>query len=157
MIIALKERLTSMNNELENISNNKSIYIMKRKKLAEILPEFKQKAKTKVNMVIDLVDAKGEKVNINGKPDQIAKDYLNDKTVYELNEVVESEVVQEEGSGKQKDKDKDKEKVSEIVVNYVPIKFDGYCMRSIEDDAKYEEVEKTGGKANAKKKDQKKK
>ena len=79
--------------------------------------------------------------------------------MYELNEVVESEVVQEEVSGKQKDKDKDKdkEKTSEIVVNYVPIKFDGYCMRSIEEDAKYEEDEKTGAKGNAKKKDQKKK
>ena len=161
VIIALKEKLVSMQNELENIANNKSIFIMKRKKIAEILPEFKKKLKMKVNMIIDLVDAKGDKVNINGKPDQIAKDYLNDRTVYELNEVVESEVVQEEGSKqkeKGKDKDKGEDKGNEIVVNYVPVKFDGYCMRSIEEDAKYEEVEKTGGKGAAgKKKDQKKK
>ena len=160
VIIALKEKLVSMQNELENIANNKSIFIMKRKKIAEILPEFKKKLKMKVNMIIDLVDAKGDKVNINAKPDQIAKDYLNDRTVYELNEVTESEVVQEEGSGKQKEKGKDKgeDKGNEIVVNYVPLKFDGYCMRSIEEDAKYEEVEKTGGKGAAgKKKDQKKK
>ena len=30
-------------------------------------------------MVIDLVDAKREKVNINGKPEQIVKDYLNER------------------------------------------------------------------------------
>lgn len=59
-------------------------------------------------MVIDLFDAKGEKVNTKGKLDQIAKKYLNDSIVYDLIEITEIEAVQEEVNTKQKEKDKDR-------------------------------------------------
>ena len=85
-------------------------------------------------MKIDLVDSKGDKVNISTKADLYSNEYLVEKTVYELNWFNE-------------------ENPDNIVME--PLKFDGYCMRSIDEDAKYEELEKTntkGKKPAAKKK-----
>ena len=104
------------------------------KKLNELLPIFKKKYKNRVNIKIDLVDSKGDKVNISSKADLYSNEYLVEKTVYELNWFNE-------------------ENPENIVME--PLKFDGYCMRSIDEDAKYEELDKTntkGKKPGAKKK-----
>ena len=96
--------------------------------------KFKKKYKNRVNMKIDLVDSKGDKVNISTKADLYSNEYLVEKTVYELNWFNE-------------------ENPDNIVME--PLKFDGYCMRSIDEDAKYEELEKSntkGKKPAAKKK-----
>ncbi len=46
---------------------------------------YTKKFKERINIKIDLLDAKGVKVNINTKGDGYANEYLLEKTVYELN------------------------------------------------------------------------
>ena len=134
VILGIKEQLSKLQNDLQNLSNNRTINTNKKKKLNELLPIFKKKYKNRVNMKIDLVDSKGDKVNISTKADLYSNEYLVEKTVYELNWFNE-------------------ENPDNIVME--PLKFDGYCMRSIDEDAKYEELDKTntkGKKPGAKKK-----
>ena len=133
VIIAIRERLTKLTADLDSLNLNKASNESKKKKIGEILPEFRKKYKNRVTMKIELVDVKGEKVNLATKDNLICNEYLADKTVYELNSYTEEENPQME-----------------------PIKFDGYCMRTAEEDAKFEENEKAGGKG-GKKPDKKKK
>ena len=46
---------------------------------------YTKKFKERINIKIDLLDAKGVKVNINTKGDGYANEYILEKTVYELN------------------------------------------------------------------------
>ena len=128
---------------------------------------FTQKYKDRVNIKIDLVDSKGEKVNINSRGDCYANEYLVEKTVYELHSFNPVQPKQEEdnkdakkGKNKKDDKKKDKEKDKENKDNkdenkdkieepkeieYIlePVKIDGYCFRTIAEDQSMEESEKS--------------
>ena len=56
----------SKNNELKTIKEHKSIFGDKKKKLAEIQNNYKKMLKNKAAINIELVDTKGDKVNIKG-------------------------------------------------------------------------------------------
>ena len=124
----LKDKIEKLNTSLNTITNNKNIYNDKKTKLQVLINTYRKKYKDRVNIRIDLADAKGEKVNIIDKFDLYANDYLVEKTVYELhsfNEVVKDEEKDskkntkkdfkkdkkaEEKKEKEKDKEKDKDK-----------------------------------------------
>ena len=125
VIAGIKDNLARFQTNLQNLSTNKGILMDKRKKLSEILPIFKKKQKNKMNIKIDLVDSKGDKVNIFTKADLNSKEYLVEKTVYELNWINEENPENP---------------------TLEPLKFDGYCMRTIDEDSKYEDFEKGNAK-----------
>lgn len=112
--------------------SNKERYIDKRKKLAETLDKFVKMNKIKSNIKIELVDHKGDKVNINTKGQAYAMEYLEGQRCYELNKYIDNQNI-ETGT-------------------FDPLKYDGYCIRTIDEDIKFEENEKgkdkkkTGGK-----------
>ena len=125
VIAGIKDNLARFQTNLQNLSTNKGILMDKRKKLIEIVPIFKKKQKNKMNIKIDLVDSKGDKVNIITKADLNSKEYLVEKTVYELNWINEENPENP---------------------TLEPLKFDGYCMRTIDEDSKYEDFEKGNAK-----------
>ena len=168
----LKDKIEKLNTSLNTITNNKNIYNDKKTKLQVLINTYRKKYKDRVNIRIDLADAKGEKVNILDKFDLYANDYLVEKTVYELhsfNEVVKDEEKDskkntkkdfkkdkkaEEKKEKEKDKEKDKDAKEEKKIEYVlePVKIDGYCFRSIQEDEELDENEKGGKDKKGKKK-----
>ena len=168
----LKDKIEKLNTSLNTITNNKNIYNDKKTKLQVLINTYRKKYKDRVNIRIDLADAKGEKVNIIDKFDLYANDYLVEKTVYELhsfNEVVKDEEKDskkntkkdfkkdkkaEEKKEKEKDKEKDKDAKEEKKIEYVlePVKIDGYCFRSIQEDEELDENEKGGKDKKGKKK-----
>ena len=161
-----------MNTSLNTITNNKNIYNDKKTKLQGLISTYRKKYKDRMNIRIDLADAKGEKVSIIDKFDLYANEYLAEKTVYELhsfNEVVKDEEKDskkntkkdfkkdkkaEEKKEKEKDKEKDKDAKEEKKIEYVlePVKIDGYCFRSIQEDEELDENEKGGKDKKGKKK-----
>ena len=84
-IVELKEKLEKINEDINVLNNNKNINNDKKSKVQQFLAIFTKKFKERMNIKIDLIDAKGEKVNINSKGDTYANEYLVEKTVYELN------------------------------------------------------------------------
>ena len=111
----LKDKIEKLNTSLNTITNNKNIYNDKKTKLQVLINTYRKKYKDRVNIRIDLADAKGEKVNIIDKFDLYANDYLVEKTVYELhsfNEVVKDE---EKDSKKNTKKDFKKDKKAEKI------------------------------------------
>lgn len=102
--------------------SNKERYIDKKKKLAEILDKFIKMNKNKMNIKIELIDHKGDKVNINTKGQAYALEYLEGQRCYELNKYLDNQNI-ETGV-------------------FEPLKYDGYCIRTIEEDIKFEENEK---------------
>ena len=150
----LKDKIEKLNTSLNTITNNKNIYNDKKTKLQVLISTFRKKYKDRMNIRIDLADAKGEKVNIIDKFDLYANDYLVEKTVYELhsfNEVVKDEekdskkntkkdfkkdkkAEEKKEKEKEKDKEKDKDAKEEKIIEYVlePVKRDGNCFRSIQ-------------------------
>ncbi len=169
-ITLLKEKLAKYNTDLATLENNKKIYNDKKKKVEEYLAIYKKKFKERMSIKIDLVDAKGEKINIFTRGDTYANEYLVEKTVYELHSFnvptvnAESEKDSKKNTKKdfkkadnkktEKDKGKDEKKAGdekagenkegEVQVELVlePVKIDGYCFRSIKED---EELEETAG------------
>ena len=128
-----------------------------------------------MNIKIDLVDAKGEKININSKGDTYANEYLIEKTVYELHSFNIPQKTEEDNKDSKKntkkdfkkdDKKKDnkdskenkdnkdnKEEPKEIELVLEPVKIDGYCFRSVKEDQNIDDNEKAGkDKKGAKKK-----
>jgi len=170
----LKDKIEKLNTSLNTITNNKNIYNDKKTKLQVLISTFRKKYKDRMNIRIDLADAKGEKVNIIDKFDLYANDYLVEKTVYELhsfNEVVKDEekdskkntkkdfkkdkkAEEKKEKEKEKDKEKDKDAKEEKKIEYVlePVKIDGYCFRSIQEDEELDENEKGGKDKKGKKK-----
>ncbi len=111
-IVDLKDKIEKLNNNLNTTVNNKNIYNDKKNKLQELISVYKKKFKNRMNIKIDLADAKGEKINIYDKGDIYANEYLIEKTVYELysfNEVVVGEEKDPKKSKKDTKKD-DKKK-----------------------------------------------
>ena len=124
---------------------------------------YTKKFKERINIKIDLLDAKGVKVNINTKGDGYANEYLLEKTVYELNSFNIPQKTEEDTNlarkknnreTKKKKKKETKEKVNkdnekeskEIELVLEPVKIDGYCFRTIKEDQSLEDNEKAGGK-----------
>ena len=179
-ILEIKEKLEGFNNDLTTLGNNRAIYIDKRKKIADLLVKFRKKNKNKMDLKIDLIDSKGEKMNITSKDDIYANEYLEERTVYELNYYYIPEPVVEEKKDdkkkekkdkkdekkddkkddkkdekkdeKKKDKKDDKEKKEEQPEPVLePLKFDGYCIRTIEEDSQTEEIDDKNAKGKDKK------
>ena len=158
-IVALQEKLTENQNQLNNLIKNKDIKSDKKKKLEEILIDFKKKNKDKVNLKIELFDSKGETVNINENVESIANEFLLDKTVFELYYFKYPEIKKKEEKKKEKKKEEkkkeekkkeEKKEEENLEPTLEPLKFDGYCMRSIEEDAEFEEDDKNKDKKDKK-------
>ena len=170
-IVELKEKLDKINEDINTLNNNKNINLDKKNKVQQFLAVFAKKFKERMNIKIDLIDAKGEKVNINSKGDVYSNEYLIEKTVYELNSFnipqkteddpkdskknTKKDFKKEEKKKEAKDnKDKDgKEEPKEIELVLEPVKIDGYCFRTIKEDQSLDDTEKPGkDKKGAKKK-----
>ena len=170
-IVELKEKLDKINEDINTLNNNKNINMDKKNKVQQFLQVFTKKFKERMNIKIDLIDSKGEKVNINSKGDVYSNEYLIEKTVYELNSFnipqkteedpkdskknTKKDFKKEEKKKEAKDnKDKDgKEEPKEIELVLEPVKIDGYCFRSIKEDQSLDDTEKPGkDKKGAKKK-----
>ena len=170
-IVELKEKLDKINEDINTLNNNKNINLDKKNKVQQFLAVFTKKFKERMNIKIDLIDAKGEKVNINSKGDVYSNEYLIEKTVYELNSFnipqkteedpkdskknTKKDFKKEEKKKESKDnKDKDgKEEPKEIELVLEPVKIDGYCFRAIKEDQSLDDTEKPGkDKKGAKKK-----
>ena len=168
-IVALQEKIQDVQNQLTTLNNNKEIKMDKKKKLGEILIHFKKQNKSKMNLTIDLIDSNGEVMNINDNLESLANEFLENKTVYELNyiKIPEEEKKEEKKKEEKKEENKEEEKKEEKkkeekkdkkteeppVPTLEPLKFDGYCVRTIEEDSTYEESEpKDKGKKAPKKK-----
>ena len=157
------------------MNNNKNINNDKKSKVQQFLAIYIKKYKERMGIKIDLVDAKGEKVNINSKGDTYANEYLIEKTVYELHSFNIPKKTEEDTKDSKKntkkdfkkdDKKKDnkenkdnkdnkenKEEAKEVELVLEPVKIDGYCFRTIKEDQNIDDTEKTGkDKKGAKKK-----
>ena len=163
-IVELKEKLDKINEDINTLNNNKNINLDKKNKVQQFLAVFTKKFKERMNIKIDLIDSKGEKVNINSKGDVYSNEYLIEKTVYELNSFnipqkteedpkdskknTKKDFKKEEKKKEAKDnKDKDsKEEPKEIELVLEPVKIDGYCFRTIKEDQSLKKKKKTGGK-----------
>ena len=167
-IVELKEKINKINDDLNILNNNKNINNDKKSKVHEFLSIFSKKYKERANIKIDLVDTKGEKVNINSKGDTYANEYLIEKTVYELHSYNipskteednkdtkknnKKEVKKEEKKKENKDNKDNKDEPKEIELVLEPVKIDGYCFRTIKEDQNIDETEKTGKDKKGKKK-----
>lgn len=164
-IVELKEKLDKIAEDINTLNNNKNINNDKKNKVQNFLGIFTKKFKERMNIKIDLIDAKGEKVNINSKGDVYANEYLIEKTVYELNSFNIPQKTEEETKDskkntkkdfkkeekkKEKEKEKEnkdnKEEPKEIELVLEPVKIDGYCFRTIKEDQSLDENEKPGTK-----------
>ena len=165
-IVELKEKLDKINEDINVLNNNKNINNDKKNKVQQFLGIFTKKFKERMTIKIDLIDAKGEKVNINSRGDVYANEYLIEKTVYELNSFNIPQKTEDDTkdskkntkkdfkkddkrkeSKENKDKDKEnKEEQKEIELVLEPVKIDGYCFRTIKEDQSLDDTEKTGGK-----------
>ena len=164
-IIDLKEKINKINEDINTLNNNKTINNDKKSKVQQFLSIFTKKYKERMNIKIDLVDSKGEKVNINSKGDTYANEYLIEKTVYELHSFNIPQKNEEDNKDSKKntkkdfkkdDKKKDnkdnkenkenKEEPKEIELVLEPVKIDGYCFRTVKEDQNVDDTEKAGGK-----------
>ena len=171
-IVELKEKINKINEDINTLNNNKTINNDKKSKVQQFLSIFTKKYKERMNIKIDLVDAKGEKININSKGDTYANEYLIEKTVYELHSFNIPQKNEEDNKDSKKNTKKDfkkdekkkdkkeakdnkdnKEEPKEIELVLEPVKIDGYCFRSVKEDQNIDDNEKAGkDKKGAKKK-----
>ena len=166
-IVALQEKIQDVQNQLTTLNNNKEIKMDKKKKLGEILIHFKKQNKSKMKLIIDLIDSNGEVMNLNENLESLANEILENKTVYELNYIKipdeekieekkkeekkeEEKKEEEKKEEKKKEEKKDKKNEEQTIPTLEPLKFDGYCMRSIEEDAEFEEDDKNKDKKDKK-------
>ena len=164
-ITDLKEKINKINEDINTLNNNKNINNDKKSKVQQFLTIYTKKYKERMNIKIDLVDAKGEKVNINLKGDTYANEYLIEKTVYELHSFNLPQKTEDDSKDSKKNTKKDfkkddkkkenkenkdnkenKEEPKEIELVLEPVKIDGYCFRSVKEDQNIDDSEKTGGK-----------
>ena len=164
-ILEIKEKLDKIIEDINTLNNNKNINLDKKNKVQQFLAVFTKKFKERMNIKIDLIDSKGEKVNINSKGDVYSNEYLIEKTVYELNSFNIPQKTEEEPKDskkntkkdfkkeekkKEKEKEKEnkdnKEEPKEIELVLEPVKIDGYCFRTIKEDQSLDENEKPGTK-----------
>ena len=160
-ITDLKEKINKINEDINTLNNNKTINNDKKVKVQQFLSIFTKKYKERMNIKIDLVDSKGEKVNINSKGDTYANEYLIEKTVYELHSYNIPQKVEEDNKDSKKNTKKDfkkddkkkekenkdnKDEPKEIELVLEPVKIDGYCFRTVKEDQNIDDTEKAGGK-----------
>ena len=162
-IVELKEKINKINEDLNTLNNNKNINNDKKSKVQQFLSIFTKKYKERMNIKIDLADAKGEKININTKGDAYANEYLIEKTVYELHSFNIPQKTEEDNKDSKKNTKKDfkkeekkkdnkenkdnkdsKEEPKEIELVLEPVKIDGYCFRTVKEDQNIEDNEKGG-------------
>ena len=173
-ILEIKEKLDKIIEDINTLNNNKNINLDKKNKVQQFLAVFTKKFKERMNIKIDLIDSKGEKVNINSKGDVYSNEYLIEKTVYELNSFNIPQKTEEEPKDSKKNTKKDfkkeekkkevkeskdnkdnkdnKEEPKEIELVLEPVKIDGYCFRTIKEDQSLEDTEKPGKDKKKKKK-----
>jgi hypothetical protein len=127
-ILALQEKIQDVQNQLSTLNNNKEIKMDKKKKLGEILIHFKKQNKSKMKLIIDLIDSNGEVMNLNENLESLANEILENKTVYELNyiKIPDEEKIEEkkkeekkEEEKKEKIKEKKKKKKKNQIQNYI--------------------------------------
>ena len=106
-ILEIKEKLDKIIEDINTLNNNKNINLDKKNKVQQFLAVFTKKFKERMNIKIDLIDAKGEKVNINSKGDVYSNEYLIEKTVYELNSFNIPQKTEEEPKDSKKNTKKD--------------------------------------------------
>ena len=106
-----------------------------------------------MNLTIDLIYSNGDPLNINDNLESLSNEFIENKTVYELNYLKIPEEVQkieekkeenkeeEKKDDKKKEEKKDKKNEEPPVPILEPLKFNGYCVRTIEEDSTYEENE----------------
>ena len=161
-IVELKEKLDKINEDMNELNNNKNINNDKKNKVQQFLTVFTKKFKERMNIKIDLIDSKGEKVNINAKGDEYSNEYLIEKTVYELNSYnlpqkneeetkdskknTKKDFKKDEKKKENKDNKENKDEQKEVELVLEPVKIDGYCFRTIKEDQNLDEGEKAGGK-----------
>ena len=164
-ITDLKEKINKINEDINTLNNNKNINNDKKSKVQQFLTVFTKKYKERMNIKIDLVDAKGEKVNINSRGDAYANEYLIEKTCYELHSFNLPQKTEEDNKDSKKNTKKDfkkddkkkenkdnkdskdnKEEPKEIELVLEPVKIDGHCFRTVKEDQNMDESEKAGGK-----------
>ena len=63
----LKKKLDDIAEEMNTLNNNKNINNDKKNKVQNFLGIFTKKFKERATIKIDLIDSKGEKVNINSR------------------------------------------------------------------------------------------
>lgn len=122
----LVEECKKLEAELKNVRSIRDKYVEKRKILYALNETYKKFDETKIK--IDLTDVNGDKVDINSKDNSIASTYLKDRECYEFNIYTESKEINcldEKG---------------EMVLE--PLKFDGFAFRTLEEDVKFDEMEK---------------
>ena len=174
-MLELKAKIDKINEDLNTLNSNKNINIDKKNKVQYYLNIFNKKYKERMNIKIDLIDSKGEKVNINSKGDVYANEYLIEKTVYELNSFNIPQKTEEDNKDSKKNTKRDfkkddkkkenkenkenkdtkdnKEEIKEVELVLEPVKIDGYCFRTIKEDQSLDDTEKPGkDKKGAKKK-----
>ncbi len=167
-MLELKAKIDKINEDLNTLNSNKNINIDKKNKVQYYLNIFNKKYKERMNIKIDLIDSKGEKVNINSKGDVYANEYLIEKTVYELNSFNIPQKTEEDTKDSKKNTKRDfkkddkkkenkenkenkdtkdnKEEIKEVELVLEPVKIDGYCFRTIKEDQSIDENEKPGTK-----------
>ena len=106
-ILEIKEKLDKIIEDINTLNNNKNINLDKKNKVQQFLAVFTKKFKERMNIKIDLIDSKGEKVNINSKGDVYSNEYLIEKTVYELNSFNIPQKTEEEPKDSKKNTKKD--------------------------------------------------
>ena len=97
-----------------------------------------------MNLTIDLIYSNGDPLNINDNLESLANEFIENKTVYELNYLKIPEEVQKIEEKKEENKEeekKDKKNEEPPVPILEPLKFNGYCVRTIKEDSTYEENE----------------
>ena len=154
-LMEIKEKLDKIDENINVLNNNKNIGLDKKNKLQQFLLMYTNKYKEITDIKIDLVDSKGEKININSKGDLYANEYLIEKTVYELNSYNIPQKSEEDNKDskkatkkeeKKKETKENKEEQKEIELVLEPVKIDGYCFRTIKEEQNITENEKTGTK-----------
>ena len=90
LLNSILEEMKNLDAKLNYILNNKDKYLNKKKFLVEYLEKFKSFDKS--TLKIDLVDVNGEKINIVTRGDVYASTYLQDRQVYELNRIFQSNI-----------------------------------------------------------------
>lgn len=136
------DEITKHKASISTISQNRSKYEKKIVLLKDLLTQFNEMNETK--MQIDLLDSTGQRVELETKDNSYANTYLIEKQCYEL---VVSKISKLPNNLSINSDDKNEQ-------IFEPLKYDGYAVRTLDEDMRFEEMEKSGkiGKKQVKKK-----
>jgi hypothetical protein len=128
------EEIKVTNIRLQDIVNMKEKFVSKTQALEILWEQYSKIGNAFLNIdlkefMIDIIDKTGNRVNIALKGDKYANTYLQDKQCYELGRTGVSKsylILDEKGE-----------------YSVMPVIYDGFGFRTIEEDAKFEEFEKS--------------